>query len=116
MSTTAVLLSLLFAAAPGGCVDGEAAPAIQATEARLVDRAVPKIPADGQIGMQAPLCVRVAFHIDSRGLPTDVHVDKSSKNRAWDLAGVEAVRKSRFRPSTSDTPGQDFYLIYSFDK
>ncbi len=115
MSIATALFSLLLVDASQGCLDGAYAQMVHVTEERLLVRVPPMIPQDGQIGMQRPLCVRVAFHIDTQGLPLSVHVDKSSKNRAWDVAGLEAVRKSRFRPPETNSLGQDFYLVYSFD-
>ena len=95
------------------CRSGGWAEVIQKTEALILHSESFRVPRDPLGSGYEAACVRIRFQIDKRGEPINVSIDKSSRNRAIDVAARETLKKFRFELPQSDSEGE-FALVFDY--
>lgn len=82
---------------------------VRRTEAVVVHREPLRVPQDPVGSKYGAACVRIGFQIDREGVPRELRIEHSSRNRVLDVAAREAVRKSRF--DASPYPEEEFFAL-----
>lgn len=112
--TLATMASLLLAASAGGdCNFGTPEQLAEDAEPLVLHREQFRVPRDPVGSKYEYACVRVKFKINELGEPIDVGIDKSSGNRAIDIAARETLKKFRFDVSRQHS-GKEFSLIFDY--
>ncbi|MGS0998316.1 energy transducer TonB [Rhodanobacter sp. UC4451_H18] len=76
----------------------EWAQVVERTESQVVRKKSLHIPKDPVGTNYAKSCVRLVFNIDKNGVPINIRIDHSSRNRILDLAAKDALKHYRFKP------------------
>lgn len=113
MFLSIMFTSMLALASPRcDCMLGGWKDVVDRTEALVVHREPLRVPRDPLGTVYDPSCVRLTFGIDSDGLPVNVKIDRSSRNRALDLAAREAVKRYKFLSRASSSSDEVFALVF----
>ncbi|MBE5270809.1 energy transducer TonB family protein [Stenotrophomonas maltophilia] len=110
---TTAFLMLVATGVGCDCRSGGWAQVVQKTEALVLHRESFRVPRDPVGSEYEAACVRIRFQIDKRGEPINVSIDKSSRNRAIDVAARETLKKFRFELPQSDSEGE-FALVFDY--
>lgn len=113
ITVAAVFLMLVAASAGCDCKSGGWGQLVQKTEALVLHRESFRVPRDPVGSKYEAACVRIRFQIDERGEPINVSIDKSSRNRAIDIAARETLKKFRFEVPQGDS-GKEFALVFDY--
>lgn len=112
----AVLTMLALASGANGASGCECAgqdSIVRRTEALVVHREPLRVPRDPVGTKYGAACVRISFQIDRYGVPLELRVEHSSRNRVLDVAAREAVRKFRF-DALPHAEGEPFALVFEY--
>jgi len=94
LSVTMAMLALVSGASDCECAGRDSI--VQRTEALVVHREPLRVPQD-PVGLKyEAACIRIGFQVDQHGVPRELRIEHSSRNRVFDVAAREAARKFRF--------------------
>lgn len=115
---SASLAIIAFALGSGvkcNCMPNEWARVVERTEKRVVHKEPLHVPKDPVGTTYAKSCVRLVFNIDTNGIPINIKIDHSSRNRILDLAAKDVLKKYRFKPLAEHKSEDVLSLVFWSD-